>query len=99
MALIHIARDHKPFGTVTEEELRDGIFSGKFVATDLVWREGMTEWKPLGEMAPQWGMETPAPALVVPVTATSSSPGLLPARNRPGRIGRISDSSMPSPAR
>ena len=74
MALIHIARDHKPFGTVTEEELRDGIFSGKFVSTDLVWREGMAEWKPLGEMSPQWEMETPAPALIVPITTTSASP-------------------------
>ncbi len=73
MALIHIARDHKPFGNVTEEELRDGIFSGKFISTDLVWREGMAEWKPLGEMSTQWGMETPALALVVPVTVTSLS--------------------------
>jgi len=75
MALIHIARDHKPFGTLTEEELRDGIFSGKFVATDLVWREGMAEWKPLSEMAPQWSMETPAPALVAPVPDNPISPG------------------------
>jgi hypothetical protein len=91
MALIHIARDHKPFGTVTEEELRDGIFSGKFVSTDLVWREGMSEWKPLGEMAAQWGMETPAPALVIPVTVTSLSPdaesGTEPAWEERDRLG------------
>jgi len=74
MALIHIARDHKPFGTVTEDELRDGVFSGKYVATDLVWREGMAEWKPLSEMASQWGMETPAQTL-----ATESAPPALPA--------------------
>jgi len=91
MALIHIARDHKPFGTVTEEELRDGIFSGKFVSTDLVWREGMAEWKPLGEMSPQWGMETPAPALIVPITTTSASPdkesGTEPAWEERDRLG------------
>lgn len=75
MALIHIARDHKPFGTVTEDELRDGIFNGKFVSTDLVWREGMSEWKPLGEMAVQWGMEAPAPALVPAVSTTKVSLG------------------------
>jgi len=73
MALIHIARDHKPFGTVTEEELRDGIFSGKFISTDLVWREGMAEWKPLGDMAPQWGMETPAPALKTAVSPSAAA--------------------------
>jgi Yip1 domain/GYF domain 2 len=74
MALIHIARDHKPLGTITEDELRDGIFSGKYVATDLVWREGMAEWKPLSEMASQWGMETPAPALVPVVKTEPVSP-------------------------
>lgn len=74
MALIHIARDHKPFGTVTEEELREGIVSGKFIAGDLVWREGMDEWKPLGEMAPAWGMETPAQALTPTPPQTPSVP-------------------------
>jgi hypothetical protein len=74
MALIHIARDHKPLGTIAEDELRDGIFSGKYVATDLVWREGMAEWKPLSEMASQWGMETPAPALVPVVKTEPVSP-------------------------
>jgi hypothetical protein len=91
MALIHIARDHKPFGTVTEEELRDGIFSGKFVSTDLVWREGMSEWKPLGEMAQQWGMENPAPALVVPVKTETlppeAAPGTEPAWEERDRLG------------
>lgn len=63
MAAIHIARNHQPFGTFSEDEIREGIVSGRFVSSDLSWREGMNEWKPLGEMAPQWGMETPAPAL------------------------------------
>ena len=91
MALIHIARDHKPFGTVTEEELRDGIFSGKFVSTDLVWREGMAEWQQLGEMAQQWGMENPAPALVVPVKTETLPPeaatGTEPAWEERDRLG------------
>jgi len=91
MALIHIARDHKPLGTLTEEELRDGVFSGKFVASDLVWREGMAEWKPLAEMAQQWGMETPAPTLVVPTTAPSASTvaesGTEPAWEERDRLG------------
>lgn len=63
MSAIHIARNHQPFGTFSEEEIREGIIAGRFVSSDLAWREGMSEWKPLGEMAPRWGMETPAPAL------------------------------------
>lgn len=73
MALIHIARNHKPFGTFPEEEIREGIKSGRFVASDLAWREGMAEWKPLGDMAPQWGMDTPPPELPV-VIANSRTP-------------------------
>jgi hypothetical protein len=90
MALIHIARDHKPFGTVTEDELRDGVFSGKYVATDLVWREGMPEWKPLSEVASQWGMETPAQSLTTesaPPALTSSAEGTEPAWEERDRLG------------
>jgi hypothetical protein len=64
MAYIHIARNHQSLGSFSEEAVRDGIHSGRFNAEDLVWREGMAEWRPLGEMAPHWGMELPPPTLV-----------------------------------
>ena len=92
MAAIHIARNHQPFGTFSEEEIREGIVSGRFVSSDLVWREGMSEWKPLGEMAPQWAMETPAPALAVVASAPAGDPlisleGTEPAWEERERIG------------
>lgn len=65
MANIHIARNHQSLGSFSEESVRDGIRDGRFTSSDLAWREGMVEWKPLGEMAPQWGMDLPAPALSV----------------------------------
>ena len=65
MANIHIARNHQSLGSFSEESVRDGIRDGRFTSSDLAWREGMPEWKPLGEMAPQWGMDLPAPALEV----------------------------------
>lgn len=93
MSSIHIARNHQPFGTFSEEDLREGIVSGRFVSSDLAWREGMAEWKPLGEMAPQWGMETPAPALTpVATVGTETVPavsgdGTEPAWEERERIG------------
>ena len=63
MANIHIARNHQSLGSFSEEAVRDGIHTGRFTASDLAWREGMPQWRPLGEMAPQWGMELPSPAL------------------------------------
>lgn len=93
MSSIHIARNHQPFGTFSEEDLREGIVSGRFVSSDLAWREGMAEWKPLGEMAPQWGMETPAPALTPVATVSTetvpavSGDGTEPAWEERERIG------------
>ena len=63
MPPIHIARNHASLGSFPEDQVRSGILSGRFTASDLAWREGMAEWRPLGEMAPQWGMELPPPAL------------------------------------
>jgi hypothetical protein len=63
MATIHIARNQQTLGTFGEEEVREGIRSGRFSSEDLVWQVGMETWKPLGEMAPLWGLETPPPTL------------------------------------
>lgn len=61
MANIHIARNHQSMGSFSEDEIREGIRNGRFSADDLAWREGMSAWKPLGEMAPQWGLDVPPP--------------------------------------
>ena len=63
MVTIHIARNQQSLGSFSEEEVREGIRSGRFSAQDLTWKEGMETWKPLGEMAPQWGLETPPPII------------------------------------
>jgi hypothetical protein len=70
MAGIHIARNHESLGIFSEEEIQEGIRTGRFASGDLAWRSGMAEWKPLGEMALQWGMETP------PATAGVTPPDL-----------------------
>lgn len=61
MSTIHIARNQQSLGSFSEAEVRESLRSGRFSAGDLAWRAGMPEWKPLGEMAPAWGMETPPP--------------------------------------
>src|SRR5207248_2200454 len=40
MATFHINRNGTNLGTFSEDEVRDGLRSGKFFATDLGWREG-----------------------------------------------------------
>ena len=92
MSNIHIARNHQSLGSFSEAAVREGIHSGRFSAGDLAWREGMAEWKPLGEMAPQWGMELPPPALIPasmdePLTATLPVDGDGPAWEERERLG------------
>ena len=45
MATFHINRSGTNLGTFSEDEVREGFRSGKFVGTDLGWREGMTKLK------------------------------------------------------
>ena len=90
MANIHIARHQQSLGSFSEEEIREGIRTGRFSADDLSWREGMPAWKPLGEMAPQWGLENPPPSLEVvvdPLPASKTSDGNEPAWEDRERLG------------
>ena len=58
MSLIHIARHGQSLGIFQEEEVRDGIQAKRFFTEDLVWREGMNDWRPLHEVIDTWGLNT-----------------------------------------
>lgn len=47
----YYAIDNKKQGPVTEEKFKELIRSKKINANTLIWRQGMTEWKMLGEVA------------------------------------------------
>jgi hypothetical protein len=69
--MIHVARDGAKLGEFTLEQIREGLTSGQFRATDLAWQSGMTEWRPLAEfVAPAFSDQTPA------LPATESAAGL-----------------------
>lgn len=48
-----IARDGQQLGQFSEEEVRSGLFEGRYLSTDVAWTEGMADWKPLGEIMGQ----------------------------------------------
>jgi hypothetical protein len=71
---IHVVRNSEGLGVCSAEEIVDGLKSGRFLASDLAWREGMDVWRPLGEWSEFGGLGSPAP------TGTSvSSPSIGPA--------------------
>src|SRR4029450_2879876 len=51
MAMIHVSRGATSLGAFPEEEVREGLRTGRFASSDLGWREGMASWKPISEFS------------------------------------------------
>lgn len=68
--MIHVNRSGTSLGTFSEEDVRAGLRSGRFLPGDLGWREGMAQWQPLSQFAEfaadMPGTSPPAPGAAVP---------------------------------
>ena len=58
---IHVARHQQQLGVFAAEDIIAGLSSGRFLASDLAWREGMAAWTPLGDWAEFRGAGVPPP--------------------------------------
>ena len=47
---IYLARNNQQAGPYSLEQLNQMLSSQQVLLTDLVWHEGMSEWKTLGEL-------------------------------------------------
>ena len=47
MAMIHINRNRETLGKFNDQEVADGLKTGRFLPTDLAWSEPMPSWQPL----------------------------------------------------
>jgi hypothetical protein len=73
MAMIHVNRGATSLGAFSEEEVREGLRTGRFVPTDIGWREGMANWQPLSQF-PELGAAAPAaPPAQIGASATSEA--------------------------
>ncbi len=57
--MIHVNRGATSLGAFSEEEVREGLRTGRFVLTDIGWRDGMANWQPLSQF-PELGAAPPA---------------------------------------
>jgi hypothetical protein len=57
--MIHIGRAGAKLGSFSEFEVRQGLASGRFLLTDLGWKEGMENWAALSEF-PEFMAQTEA---------------------------------------
>jgi len=73
MAMIHVNRGTTSLGVFSEQEVREGLTSGRFAPTDIGWREGMATWQPLSQFTEFGGAAAPAVPPVQPGAAPTST--------------------------
>lgn len=61
----HYAKNGKQEGPVDTATLQSKLQTGELAPTDLVWKEGMAEWKPAGEV-PELTVAAPSPSPAQP---------------------------------
>ncbi|MEO5717040.1 MAG: YIP1 family protein [Chthoniobacterales bacterium] len=59
MANTQVNRGETKLGVFPEEEIREGLRSGRFLPTDLYWQEGMPTWLPLAQFPGLTGGDIP----------------------------------------
>jgi hypothetical protein len=79
MAMIHVNRGATSLGAFSEEEIREGLRTGRFASTDIGWREGMATWQPLSQFP-----ELTAGGPTAPPPQTGATPLAAPVAPRRG---------------
>jgi hypothetical protein len=72
--MIHVSRGATTLGAFPEEEVRAGLRTGRFMASDLGWREGMANWQPLSQFSEFAAELAGAPTAGPPPTQTPPGP-------------------------
>src|SRR5262245_8529735 len=96
----HYARNGRQYGPVSVPELQALLQNGRLAPTDLVWAEGMPEWKPaaeIPELVPPNSPKAAAPRDHAPPRGQPATAEQNPAPS-PGAVPVAGDSASP-PAR
>ena len=75
--MIHVNRGASSLGAFPEEQVREGIRAGRFLSSDLGWREGMANWQPLSQFTEFAEDFSTSPAPTAPPPQTPTSPATL----------------------
>ena len=76
--MIHVNRGATSLGAFPEEQVREGIRAGRFLPSDLGWREGMSSWQPLSQFTEFAGDIGAAPASSAPPPQAPAAPAIAP---------------------
>ena len=67
----YVDPQHQRQGPVTAEVIAQLYRSGALTRASLAWREGMSQWTPMGELATELGIADPAPVSAPPMPPAS----------------------------
>ena len=71
--MIHVNRGATSLGVFSEEEVREGLRTGRFAPSDIGWREGMAAWQPLSQFPELVTAAPAAPPAQISTGATSEA--------------------------
>ncbi len=74
MATIHVNRGATNLGVFSEEEVREGLSTGRFLPNDLGWSEGMPSWKQLSQFPEFAAGPAPSAAPTQPAGESTITP-------------------------
>ena len=87
--MIHVNRSGTTLGTFSEEDVRAGLKAGRFLPSDLGWREGMPQWQPLSQFT-EFASDIPtaaAPGAPPGAAIPQAAPAIVPAPTLAARGG------------
>ena len=70
----YVDPQHQRQGPVTADAIARLYRSGALTRASLAWREGMSQWTPLGEIATELGIADPAPVNAPAAPPTPPAP-------------------------
>jgi hypothetical protein len=76
--MIHVNRGATSMGAFSEEQVREGLRTGRFLPSDLGWREGMASWQQLSQFA-EFATETGGAAGEAPPPQAPPTSAVAPA--------------------
>ena len=88
----YYARNGQQAGPISLDALRAMVAAGQLSSGDLVWREGMPDWKPLGSL-PEFGGASTTATAPVGVRPYVGAPGPAPMPYQPYPSPRAADAS------
>jgi hypothetical protein len=86
---IFITREGQRYGPYTTDQCRQMLATGQLIPLDLAWREGMAQWRPLGEVVPNDFRMASAPIAQMPVQTYIAAPATGPDESAAQIVGKM----------